>query len=62
MKAKLGRPRVPKSEKRGILMQFKVKPDEKKRVLAAISKSRSNKSEWLRNAALAAAAEIEAVS
>ena len=60
MKPKLGRPKVPKSEKRAILMQFKVNPEEAKMVRAAIAKSPGSKSEWMRNAVLAAANESKA--
>jgi hypothetical protein len=58
MKAKLGRPKVPKSEKRSILMQFKVNQAEAKRVRAATSKSPNSKSEWMRTAVLDAASKI----
>jgi len=57
MSTKMGRPKVPKSKRRGILIQARVSPEESKTIRAAIAKSLGNKSQWVRNALLSAARE-----
>ena len=57
MKAKMGRPKVPKSKLRGIIVNARLSPEEHKEIRAAIAKSLGNKSEWVRNALLSVARE-----
>ena len=55
MKPKMGRPKLPKAEFRGILMQARVSPDEGKTINGAIRLSGHGKSDWIRKALLSAA-------
>jgi hypothetical protein len=57
MKSKMGRPKVPKSKKRAILIQARLSPEEAGEIRNAIAKSVGNKSEWVRNALLSVARE-----
>jgi len=55
MKSKMGRPKIPKSKLRDILLQVRVSLEELKEIRAATAKSPHSKSEWMRQALLAAA-------
>jgi len=55
MKPKMGRPKVPKSKLRGIIVNARLSPEEDKELQAAIAKSPHNKSEWIRQALLSTA-------
>jgi len=55
MSKKMGRPKVPKGQYRGILIQARLSPEENKTIQAAIAKSQHSKSDWIRNALLSAA-------
>ena len=55
IKKKLGRPKLPKSEARTIMLSTRVNADENKAVQNAISKSGKKKTVWMREAMLAAA-------
>jgi len=55
MSTKMGRPKVPKAKRRGILIQARVSPEEENAIKAAIAKSEDSKSEWIRKALLAVA-------
>jgi hypothetical protein len=52
MSAKMGRPRVPKAEKRDIFVVTRVSPEENKLFMAAIKLSKQSKSDWARKALL----------
>lgn len=52
MKKKLGRPRLPKSEARSILLTTRVNAGENRAIGQAIKDSGQDKTEWLRNALL----------
>jgi hypothetical protein len=53
MSTKMGRPKVPKAKRRGILLQARVSPEEHKAIQAAIGGK--SKSEWIRKALLTVA-------
>jgi hypothetical protein len=55
MKTKMGRPKLPKSKRRGILILARVSQDEHKELQVAIAKSPHSKSEWVRQALLSTA-------
>ena len=55
MKPKIGRPKLPKAEFRGVLMQARVSLDEGKAINGAIRQSGQGKSDWIRKALLSAA-------
>jgi hypothetical protein len=55
MSKKMGRPRVSKSEFRGVLIGARFSPEEAKQVKIAVRQSGINKSRWVRNCLLAAA-------
>jgi hypothetical protein len=57
MSVKMGRPKVAKEKRRGIIVNARLSPEENKEIRAAIAKSLGNKSEWVRNALLSAARE-----
>jgi hypothetical protein len=52
---KLGRPRLAKSEFKGVLIGARFSPDEAKTVHDAVKRSGLGKSEWIRNTLLSAA-------
>jgi hypothetical protein len=52
MKKKLGRPKVPKSKLRGILIQARVSPEEHSVIADAIRRSKEDTSKWVRKALL----------
>jgi len=51
----MGRPKIPKAKRRGILVQARVSPEEEKAIKAAIARSQDGKSEWIRKALLSVA-------
>jgi hypothetical protein len=55
MKAKMGRPKVPKAKKRGIFIVTRVSPDESQAINSAIRRAGQSQSEWARKALLSAA-------
>ena len=52
---KLGRPKLAKSEFKGVLIGARFSPDEAKTVHDFIKRTGANKSDWIRNTLLAAA-------
>jgi hypothetical protein len=54
-KKKLGRPKLPKSEARSIMLSTRVNTVENKAIERATSKSGEDKTIWLRNAIIKAA-------
>ena len=62
MKAKMGRPKLPKAKVRGILILARISPEENKAISAAIRRSPDGKSEWIRKALLSAAASDKPAS
>jgi len=62
MSKKMGRPKVPKSKYRGILIQARLSPEENKEIQAAIAKSPHKKSEWVRQALLSTARKDTRIS
>jgi mobilization protein NikA len=52
MKKKMGRPKVPKSKRRDILIQARVSPEEHSAIANAIQHSKDTASEWVRKALL----------
>jgi len=52
MKKKMGRPKVPKSKLRDILIQARVSPEEHSAIADAIRRSKDTTSEWVRKALL----------
>jgi hypothetical protein len=57
-KKKLGRPKLPKSEARTIMLSTRVNADESKAIAKAISKSGKDKTVWMRDAILIASKPI----
>jgi hypothetical protein len=55
IKKKLGRPKLPKSEARSIMLSTRVNADENKAIKKAIAVSGEDKTAWLRGALLNAA-------
>ena len=55
MKKKLGRPKLPKGEAKSVLIAAKVSKDDWGKIQAAMKRSGLSESEWVRQAALAAA-------
>ena len=55
MKTKMGRPKLPKGELKGVLIGARFAPDESKCVHDAIKRENAGKSEWIRKALLSAA-------
>jgi hypothetical protein len=62
MKAKMGRPKVPKAKKRGIFIVTRVSPEESQAINGAIRRSGQNQSEWARKALLSAAGSDKSAS
>ena len=54
MKRKRGRPKVSRAKARGHHVSLRLRPDEQREVDAAIQRSGKSKSDWLREALLAA--------
>jgi hypothetical protein len=54
-KKKIGRPPLPRSEARAKYLSLRLRPDEQREVDDAIERSGKSKSDWLRDALLAAA-------
>jgi len=57
MKAKMGRPKVPKAKKRGIFIVTRVSPEESQVINGAIRQAGQSQSEWARKALLSAAGD-----
>jgi hypothetical protein len=53
--AKVGRPALPKKEKRGLFMSTRLSPPEYAEIETAIKSSGETKTEWIRKKLLAAA-------
>jgi len=53
MKSKMGRPKVPKAKKRGIIVNARLSPEEHRKIEAAVAKADESKSDWIRKALLA---------
>jgi hypothetical protein len=62
MSTKMGRPKLAARNKRGILIQARISPEENSTIQAAIAKSPCGRSEWIRTALLSAAKENDLVS
>jgi hypothetical protein len=58
MKPKMGRPKLPKSEVKGILLGAKFAPDEAKSIAAAVKRENTDKSKWIRKTLLSAAGGV----
>jgi hypothetical protein len=54
MKSKMGRPKLPKGEVKGVLIGARFAPDESKRVHDAVTRAKIGKSEWVRKTLLSA--------
>lgn len=54
MKAKMGRPKLPKGEAKGVMYAVRVSIDDAKQINAAINQSELKKPDWIRNALLSA--------
>jgi hypothetical protein len=55
MKNKMGRPKLPKGEVKGVLIGARFSPDEARRVETAAKRANQVKSQWVRTSLLAAA-------
>jgi len=55
MSTKIGRPKIPKSEAKGVLIGARFAPDEARRVEQAVKRAKAVKSEWIRTTLLSAA-------
>jgi hypothetical protein len=55
MKPKMGRPKLPKSKVRGVLVQARFSPEEYKPVAEAVKRAGASESEWIRRALLTVA-------
>lgn len=55
MKAKMGRPKVPKAKLREIIIQARVSKEENRVIQAAMAASPEGKGDWIRKALLSAA-------
>lgn len=56
MSTKMGRPRLPKSKAKGVLIGARFSPPEAKAVEAAVRRAKAVKSQWVRMCLLSAAA------
>jgi predicted HicB family RNase H-like nuclease len=56
MKPKMGRPKVPKAKLRGIIVNARLSPEEHKKILEAVERSKDSKSDWIRKTLLEKAA------
>lgn len=56
MKPKMGRPKLPRGEAKGVLFAVRVAKGEAERIQTAIKRSGLSKPDWARNALLSAAA------
>ena len=52
MKPKMGRPKVPKAKRRGIIVNARLSPEEHRKIKAAIEKTSESASDWIRRALL----------
>ena len=55
MTTKMGRPKLPKAQTKGVLIGARFLPDEAKRIHQAAGIARQNRSVWVRNALISAA-------
>ena len=55
MTKKMGRPRLPKGESKGVLIGARFAPDESKQVHDAVKRAKVGKSQWVRETLLKAA-------
>jgi len=55
MKRKIGRPKLPKSQAKGVLFAARVASEEAKTISKAITDSGQRKSDWIRSSLLSAA-------
>jgi len=55
MKTKMGRPRLPKGEAKGVLIGARFAPDEAQTVTQAVKRAGQIKSAWVRTVLLSAA-------
>ena len=55
MNGKIGRPKLAKSEAKGVLIGARFAPDEARRVERAAKTAKQNKSAWVRTVLLSAA-------
>lgn len=58
MKPKLGRPKLPKDQARGILVGARFSASEARQVVDAAKRSKLSKSEWVRKVLLSAAKDV----
>ena len=58
MKTKMGRPKLPKGEAKGVLIGARFSPDESRRVHDAVKRSKLVKSDWVRKHLLQAADDV----
>lgn len=58
MTKKMGRPKLPKGEAKGVLIGARFSPEESKQVHDAVREAGQNKSDWVRNTLLSAARNI----
>jgi len=56
MKPKMGRPKLPKSKVRAVLVQARLSPEENKAIAEAVKRAKASKSDWIREALLEKAA------
>ena len=59
MKSKMGRPKLPKGEVKGVLLGAKFAPEEAKLVETAVKRAGQGKSEWIRKTLLSAANDVK---
>ena len=59
MSKKIGRPKLPKDQAKGVLFAARFAPQEAKTISTAISHSGRSKSDWVRGALLAVAKTIQ---
>ena len=55
MSAKIGRPRLPKGEAKGVLIGARFSPPEAKIVTEAVKRAKKVKSDWVRTVLISAA-------
>ena len=56
MKTKMGRPKVPKAKRRGIMVNARLSPEEHRKIEEAVARSKDTKSDWIRKTLLEKAA------
>jgi len=55
MSKKMGRPKVPKTKKRAILIQARLSPEENRTIADAVRRAGESTSDWVRKALLSVA-------